>query len=166
MTPQGDIKSHWYKFSFLLIIQTAASRQSLYLSLFSSFFAFGDVETREKSISVRPRKESSRHGRPKRANISCWWTKSNRARFSNQFPKRCDPARSRSHSRQPQVRVLLVSSFFKIEVTETMRGVNRQPKKVIRVSQIDLIESDSDDEDVSFRSIRLAFNSLLNTHTT
>ena len=30
-----------------------------------------------------------------------------------------------------------------------MRGVNRQPKKVIRVSQIDLIESDSDDEDVS-----------------
>ena len=31
-----------------------------------------------------------------------------------------------------------------------MRGVNRQPKKVIRVSQIDLIESDSDDEDVSF----------------
>ena len=31
-----------------------------------------------------------------------------------------------------------------------MRGVNRQPRKVIRVSQIDLIESDSDDEDVSF----------------
>jgi len=34
--------------------------------------------------------------------------------------------------------------------TETMRGGNRQPRKVIRVSQIDLIESDSDDEDVSF----------------
>ena len=37
-----------------------------------------------------------------------------------------------------------------LPILETMRGVNRQPKKVIRVSQIDLIESDSDDEDVSF----------------
>ena len=36
-----------------------------------------------------------------------------------------------------------------MSILETMRGVNRQPKKVIRVSQIDLIESDSDDEDVS-----------------
>ena len=35
---------------------------------------------------------------------------------------------------------------------ETMRGGGtiRQPRKVIRVSQIDLIESDSDDEDVSY----------------
>ena len=33
---------------------------------------------------------------------------------------------------------------------ETMRGINRQPKKVIRVSQIEFVESESDDEDVSF----------------
>ena len=32
---------------------------------------------------------------------------------------------------------------------ETMRGVNRQPKKVIRVSQIEFVESESEDEDVS-----------------
>ena len=32
---------------------------------------------------------------------------------------------------------------------ETMRGINRQPKKVIRVSQIEFVESESDDEDVS-----------------
>ena len=31
-----------------------------------------------------------------------------------------------------------------------MRGINRQPKKVIRVSQIEFVESESDDEDVSF----------------
>jgi hypothetical protein len=30
---------------------------------------------------------------------------------------------------------------------ETMRGVNRQPKKVIRVSQIEFVESESEDED-------------------
>ena len=33
---------------------------------------------------------------------------------------------------------------------ETMRGINRQPKKVIRVSQIEFVESESDDEDVEW----------------
>ena len=47
-----------------------------------------------------------------------------------------------------------------------MRGVNRQPRKVIRVSQIDLIESDSDDEDVSFFFRFSIFNANTQNYTT